>query len=99
MDLMGDFHWLARRWEEEQQRVDPSISVKTLGFRVAQDSKLFARLASGKTITIPLFERTVNFLADPANWPDGVPQDVLRKMVQWDVDLSKALTPRDGAAE
>lgn len=92
MDLMKDCLWLAGRWAEEQSRVDPSISTTTLGFRVAQDSKLFPRLEGGATMTIKLFERLVAYLADAGNWPEKrVPQDVLRKFVQWDVDLSSAL--------
>jgi hypothetical protein len=43
---------------------------------VANDGKLFDRLAGGATCTIATFERFIVFLRDPANWPAaGMPDE------------------------
>ncbi len=48
----------------------------TLGNRAVFSSGVFDRLRAGKTITHQNFERLINWLAQPVNWPEGVvPED------------------------
>lgn len=48
----------------------------TLGNRALFSSGVFERLRAGKTITQQNYERLLNWLAQPANWPDAeVPQE------------------------
>lgn len=48
----------------------------TLGNRALFSSGVFERLRAGKTITQQNYERLLNWLAQPGNWPDGdIPRD------------------------
>lgn len=48
----------------------------TLGNRALFSSGVFDRLRAGKTITQQNYERLLNWLAQPGNWPEGaIPQD------------------------
>lgn len=69
MNLMADLHWLAGRWAEAQARRGMASPLKVLGYRTVRDSKLFDRLADGKTITVLNFEKVIGYLAAPGNWP------------------------------
>lgn len=46
-------------------------AVTTLGARLANDGKLYGRLAAGRSITTSLFQSSLSFFRDGANWPDG----------------------------
>lgn len=48
----------------------------TLGNRALFSSGVFERLRAGKTITQQNYERLLNWLAQPANWPESdIPQE------------------------
>jgi hypothetical protein len=53
-------------------------SLATLASKVANDSGLFVRLASGKEVNTGTFEKFLNFFRNGDNWPDQrVPQDAI----------------------
>ena len=68
MDLLPKLRTLADVWVTAHHRTDPSVSLKTLGVRSVANAKLFDRPA----MVVPTFERVVQYLAEPANWPAAV---------------------------
>lgn len=64
---------MATAWVAAHQRSDAAVSLKTLGVRVAGNSKLFDR----SEMMVGTYERVLSFLAEPSNWPLAmVPADV-----------------------
>jgi len=98
MNLLNRLRSVADRWVEMHRRTDASVSLKTLGVRCANNSKLFDRPG----MAVATFEATAIWLGDPANWPLAlVPNDaaqalcdlgVLVPLVNW-IDL-----PEEGIA-
>lgn len=81
MSLMKPFHTLSNRWVEEQAKHNDTISLKTLAGRALNDAKTFERLEAGGNITVPVYEKLMDFLDTPANWPGRViPDDVARAL-------------------
>ena len=66
MTLIDYLTRLARLWSEAT-----GTSQARLATRVANDGKLFQRIAGGAAVTTPTFERFLLFFRDPGNWPDG----------------------------
>jgi hypothetical protein len=61
---MAHLRDLASEWATANGR-----SLARLATLVANDGKLFDRLATGAGCTIATYERFMRFFADPANWP------------------------------
>lgn len=77
MNLLPRLRTVADRWVEMHQRTDPSVSLKTLGVRCANNSKLFDRPG----MAVATFESTAIWLGDPANWPAAlVPDDAAQAL-------------------
>lgn len=72
MNLLDRLRTVADRWVEMNRRTDAAVSLKTLGVRAANNSKLFDRPG----MAVATFEATVHWLGDPANWPAAlIPAD------------------------
>ena len=98
MNLMTDLHWLAGRWLEEHIARGDARKIKTLGYRTVRDSKLFDRLAAGRPISVPIYEKIITYLADVASWPGHVmPADVADRLALAGakVDGVRVLVERD----
>lgn len=81
MNLMADLQAVAGRWAEEHGRRNPSVSLKTLGARTVRDTKLFPRIADGRPITVPVFEKVAGYLGKPENWPaETIPEDAANRL-------------------
>jgi hypothetical protein len=79
MDLLPKLRRVADAWVAAHQRTDDSISLKTLGVRAADNSKLFDR----PDMTTTTFSRVAIWLGDPANWPAAlVPSDVCQTLCE-----------------
>lgn len=65
MNLPDLLDSLAASWLEMSQRTDPDVSLKTLGVRVSDNSKLFERA----DMKVGTYMKVLEYLADPANWP------------------------------
>lgn len=88
MNLMADLQAVASRWAEEHGRRNPSVSLKTLGARTVRDTKLFPRIASGRPITVPVFEKVVTYLGKPESWPaEAIPEDVCNRLALLGCDV------------
>lgn len=71
MDLIGNLTILVDLWTGAHRAAGADrISRKTLGARVLDDAKVFDRLEGGGALNIPRYERLIDYLADPANWPE-----------------------------
>lgn len=82
MDLIGNLTVLVDLWAGAHRAAGASrVSRKTLGARVLDDAKLFDRLDGGGALNVPRFERLIDYLADPDNWPDRlVPAEAERRL-------------------
>lgn len=77
MNLLDRLRAVADRWVEMHQRTDPAVSLKTLGVRAANNSKLFDRPG----MSVATFEATVRWLGDPTNWPLAlIPADAVASL-------------------
>jgi hypothetical protein len=77
MNLLNRLRSVADRWVEMNRRTDPSVSLKTLGVRCANNSKLFDRPG----MAVATFEATAIWLGDPQNWPLAlVPSDTAQAL-------------------
>jgi hypothetical protein len=71
MTLIDRLQMLARIWAQAQNR-----SLSRLATIVAKDGKFFVRLEKGKTCTVAIFERFLDFFREPGNWPEEcIPAD------------------------
>lgn len=71
MDLLKKLRVVADLWVELHGRTDDGVSLKTLGARALDNSKLFDR----EQMTVATFEKVVAFLAEPKSWPAAVIPD------------------------
>ena len=74
MNLLEKLEAVANAWVVAWQRTIPDASLKTLGVRAMNNSKLFER----NDMLTATYERVLGFLSDPANWPLAlVPADAV----------------------
>lgn len=71
MDFLATLNAVAGHWIAAHQRTDSSVSLRTLGRKVANNSKLFDRPG----MTIATFQAARDFLAEPRNWPAALVPD------------------------
>lgn len=77
MNMISRLRLVADRWVEMNRRTDPAVSLKTLGARAANNSKLFDRPG----MAVATFEAMVHWLGDPANWPAAlIPADAVASL-------------------
>ena len=70
MQLIDRLVRLAELWAQQSNR-----SLSRLATVVANDGKLFERIAAGGSCTLATFERFLNHLDKPENWPASVIPD------------------------
>jgi hypothetical protein len=76
MTLIERLLELSRLWCEAHGR-----SLSRLATIVANDGKVLSRLEDGRTCTVAMVERFLNFFRDPASWPEGaIPADVAARL-------------------
>lgn len=73
MHLIDRLVRLAELWAEQSNR-----SLSRLATIVANDGKLFDRVAAGGSCTVATFERFLDHLDRPENWPNStIPPEAL----------------------
>ena len=70
MTLIERLVRLAELWAATNER-----SISRLATIVANDGKLFDRLSEGRSCTVALLERFLDFFEQPSNWGGQVPDE------------------------
>jgi hypothetical protein len=87
MDFLPKLRAVADRWVAAWNLTDPSISLRTLGSRVVDNSKLFDR----DGMNVDTFERVAGYLAQPRSWPLAViPDDAAETLASIRVEAAQA---------
>lgn len=76
-DSVRDLLTCAQAWESATKR-----TLAALANQVVSSPQLFERLQAGRSINMKNWDRLMNFLADPLNWPDSsIPSTVAPLLV------------------